>query len=164
MDFISVTTSAQIKQVASLAREIWTEHFTPIIGPAQVEYMLREIQSEPAITEQIRNQGYHYYLLNDNNYIVGYCGIAFKNEVLFLSKLYILKEACGKGIARKTIDHLKSIATERNLVKIVLTVNKNNAGPIAAYEKLGFVNIGPIVQDIGQGFVMDDYKMELHLA
>ena len=69
----------------------------------------------------------------------------------------------GKGIARKTIDFIKTIALERNLGRITLTVNKNNIGPIAAYEKLGFVNTGPVVQDIGGGFIMDDYKMELKL-
>jgi hypothetical protein len=28
------------------------------------------------------------------------------------------------------------------------------------YEKIGFKNVGSLVQDIGSGFVMDDYKME----
>jgi len=163
MHLAPVTTADQIKQVAALARQIWTEHFTPIIGPAQVAYMLREIQSETAITDQIHSKGFYYYLLNDNDQIAGYCGIAFKDDALFLSKLYILKAFRDKGIARKTIDRLRTIATKKNLEKIVLTVNKYNAGPIAAYEKLGFINTGPIVQDIGQGFIMDDYKMELVL-
>lgn len=161
MDLIPVTTADQIKQVAALARQIWTEHFTPIIGSAQVEYMLCEIQSEAAIADQIRNKGYHYYLLDTDSQIVGYCGIAFNDDALFLSKLYILKAFRGKGIARKAIDFLKSIARKKKLDKITLTCNKYNAGPITAYEKLGFVNTGPIVQDIGQGFIMDDYKMEL---
>lgn len=42
----------------------------------------------------------------------------------------------------------------------MLTVNKNNVKAIRAYEKTGFKNIGSLVQDIGNGFVMDDYKME----
>jgi ribosomal protein S18 acetylase RimI-like enzyme len=42
----------------------------------------------------------------------------------------------------------------------VLTVNKNNVNAIKAYEKMGFRNVGSLVQDIGDGFVMDDYAME----
>jgi diamine N-acetyltransferase len=42
----------------------------------------------------------------------------------------------------------------------VLTVNKNNTGAISVYEKIGFRNVGSLVQDIGSGFVMDDYAME----
>jgi RimJ/RimL family protein N-acetyltransferase len=39
-------------------------------------------------------------------------------------------------------------------------VNKNNVNSIKVYEKLGFKKTGPVIQDIGNGFVMDDYKME----
>ena len=31
---------------------------------------------------------------------------------------------------------------------------------IAWYTRMGFRNAGPIVQDIGAGYVMDDYRME----
>lgn len=51
-------------------------------------------------------------------------------------------------------------ARERHLKKIVLTVNKNNLHSIAAYKKLGFTTVESLIQDIGNGFVMDDYKME----
>jgi len=163
MNYTQVITDAQIKMVAGLAREIWTEHFTAIIGADQVSYMLDNIQSENAIAEQIRNKEYTYYLIEENEQPIGYCAIARQENVLFLSKLYILKTMRGKGIARKTIDFIKAIAFEKKLEKITLTVNKNNSGPIEAYEKLGFVNTGPIVQDIGGGFIMDDYKMELKI-
>ena len=163
MDYTQVITDEQIRQTARLAREIWTEHFTAIIGTKQVDYMLDKFQSENAIADQIQNKGYIYYLIKENKQSIGYCGIAEEENALFLSKLYILKTMRGKGIARKTIDFIKTIALERKLERITLTVNKNNIGPIAAYEKLGFVNTGPIVQDIGGGFIMDDYKMELKL-
>jgi ribosomal protein S18 acetylase RimI-like enzyme len=163
MAYTQVITEEQIKTTARLAMEIWTEHFTAIIGADQVEYMLDKIQSENAIADQIQNKGYTYFLIEDNNQAIGYCAIAQQDKTLFLSKLYILKNMRGKGLARKTIDFVKTIALERNLESITLTVNKNNTGPIAAYEKIGFVNTGPIVQDIGGGFVMDDYKMELRL-
>jgi len=41
-----------------------------------------------------------------------------------------------------------------------LTVNKNNSHSIAWYSRMGFTNAGPILQDIGGGFVMDDFRME----
>ncbi len=163
MDYTQVITDEQIRQTAGLAREIWSEHFTAIIGADQVEYMLETIQSEHAITDQIRNKGYVYYLIEDNGQGIGYCAIAHQEDALFLSKLYIRKAMRGKGLARRTIDFIKAIALEKSLGKIWLTVNKGNTGPIAAYEKLGFVKTDSMVQDIGSGFVMDDYRMELKL-
>lgn len=164
MNLIPIKTKAQITCVATLAKEIWTEHFTPIIGPEQVEYMLETIQSEEAVTEQIQTHGFHYYLLEQDGLTVGYCAILFKADALFLSKLYVLKSAREKGVARRTIERLKTIAIEKKLPKIALTVNKNNADAIAAYEKLGFVNFGSVVQDIGGGFFMDDYTMQLNVS
>ena len=163
MNYTQVITDAEIVTVAKLAKEIWTEHFTAIIGADQVDYMLDKFQSEKAITDQIQNKGYIYYLIGEGKLAIGYCAIVEEEDALFLSKLYIRKTMRGKGVARKTIDFIKIIALERNLGRITLTVNKNNIGPIAAYEKLGFVNTGPVVQEIGGGFIMDDYKMELKL-
>jgi diamine N-acetyltransferase len=39
-------------------------------------------------------------------------------------------------------------------------INENQIKTIKTYEKIGFKNLGPVVQDIGNGFVMDDFKME----
>jgi ribosomal protein S18 acetylase RimI-like enzyme len=55
---------------------------------------------------------------------------------------------------------IEELARENKCSKITLNVNKKNAGSIKAYEKYGFNNIGSIVNDIGNGFIMDDYKME----
>ena len=41
-----------------------------------------------------------------------------------------------------------------------LTVNRHNEGFIDFYHRVGFHIACPMVQDIGDGFVMDDYKME----
>jgi GNAT superfamily N-acetyltransferase len=125
--------------------------------------MLDKFQSEDEITDQIQNKGYICYLIAVSKQAIGYDTIVQEEDVLFLNKLYIRKTMRGKGFARKTIKLIKSIALERNPGRITLTVNKNNIGPVAAYEKPGFVNTGLIVQEIGGGFIMDGYKMELKL-
>ena len=48
-----VRDSDEIATVARLAREIWHEYYAPIIGQAQVDYMVPKFQSESAIAEQI---------------------------------------------------------------------------------------------------------------
>ena len=44
---------------------------------------------------------------------------------------------------------------------IRLTVNKYNINTIKAYEKWGFKTVDAVVTDIGSGFVMDDFIMEM---
>ena len=46
----------------------------------------------------------------------------------------------------------------------MFTVNLNNINAIKTYEKLGFINAGPVVADIGNGFVMDDFEMKKSLT
>jgi hypothetical protein len=44
-----------------------------------------------------------------------------------------------------------------------LTVNKQNP-TLDWYRRRGFVCTGSLVQEIGGGFVMDDYRMEKHVV
>ncbi|MFH0977526.1 MAG: GNAT family N-acetyltransferase [Spirochaetota bacterium] len=157
--FIEVKDKNQIDILERLAKEIWTEHYSPIIGKVQVDYMLDKYQSAKAIKNQISNEKFIYYLIYDKNYPSGYIGIQFKEDELFLSKLYVLNLKRNKGFGRKAIQFIVGLAKEKHLNKISLTVNKYNTGTIKAYEKFGFDNLGSVVADIGNGFIMDDYKM-----
>ncbi len=157
--FIAVSTERQIEIVVSLAREIWAEHYIPIIGKAQVDYMLERFQSKQAVSQQIK-RGLLYFLIQEDSECIGYIAVHPKGRELFLSKIYIKSSRRGKGYGRKAVQFAETLAKKRKLNKIVLTVNKNNVNSIKAYEKFGFKNVGSIIQDIGNGFVMDDYKME----
>ena len=152
----------QIKVTVGLAREIWNEYFTAIIGKAQVDYMLDKFQSKKAITEQLEN-GFLYFLIKDNNEAIGYIGVLPKEKKLFLSKLYVRSAERGKGYGREAIRFLEELAIKKGVNRISLTVNKNNSATIEAYKKLGFEVRGHVIQDIGNGFVMDDYEMQKHL-
>ncbi len=157
--FVPVTTEDQMAIVESLAREIWTEHYIPIIGRKQVDYMLDRFQSRRAIAEQIE-AGVLYFLIRAGDQFIGYIAVQLKEDELFLSKIYVRSSERRKGYGKRAVRFAESLARERKLTRIVLTVNKNNTSSIKAYEKTGFKNAGSLVQDIGHGFVMDDYKME----
>jgi ribosomal protein S18 acetylase RimI-like enzyme len=69
----------------------------------------------------------------------------------------------GKGIGGQAMSFLVATAREQGFEHLSLTVNKNNTDSIRVYEKLGFLNAGPLQTDIGQGFIMDDYLMKKKL-
>jgi ribosomal protein S18 acetylase RimI-like enzyme len=156
-----VATPEDIEAVAGLAREIWDQHFTPIIGHAQVDYMLDEFQSVSAIARQIREDGYEYYLLADGGEWAGYFALVGGEDAgsMQLSKLYLKRSRRGRGIGWGVLELIEEECVARGVRELWLTVNKNNAGPIAFYRRVGFSIAEPIVTDIGNGFVMDDYRM-----
>lgn len=163
ISFVEVKTDTDVKIVEKIARSIWEEHYTPIIGAEQVDYMLDKFQSFEAIKNQILD-GYKYYIFKFKENNAGYFAVKpnTKDKSLFLSKLYVDKSYRRYGIAKKAVIYMENMCKETGLNKIWLTVNKRN-NSIAAYNKLGFERTDAIVQDIGKGFVMDDYKMEKYV-
>ncbi|MEM9144380.1 MAG: GNAT family N-acetyltransferase [Bacteroidota bacterium] len=156
------TTSKQLERIAQLAKRIWEEHYAPIIGAAQVAYMLDKFQSVAALRQQLGTGAEYYALMFEAN-AVGYFCIAKRGDSLFLGKLYVLHTHRGKGLARKALDFIVERALEWRCKRIQLTVNKNNTGSIHVYQKMGFKNSGPLVQDIGGGYIMDDFLLEREL-
>ncbi len=164
-NFQPVASETDIAEVARLAGEIWHEHYVPIIGQAQVDYMVSQFQSPRAIASQIAD-GHEYYLIVHQGQHAGYAAVAADRVTssLLLSKIYVKKSLRGHGLGKKVLEFLEDLCRQRGIGTIRLTVNKNNSASIAWYERVGFTNAGPTVQDIGGGFVMDDFKMEKRLG
>jgi|GEM_PF-7806 len=156
-EFMRVESPEQLSALVRLADRIWREHYSPLIGRAQVDYMLDKFQSEAAVSEQL-SEGYIYEMLTLSGAPCGYLAVKSEEKRLFLSKLYIEKSCRGRGFSHTMFSRIEELAA--GLSAIYLTVNKGNDGSIAAYKKLGFEIIDSVVSDIGGGFVMDDYIME----
>ena len=165
-DLRAVKSADEIRQVAMLAHEIWNQHFVRIIGQDQVDYMLREFQSPSAIVSQIA-QGYEYYLVRsvevedfDN---LGYLGLVPDEQSgrIMISKIYVREQNRGSGVGNFLLDQVKQLAVTRNLKTIWLTVNRFNDATVDWYKRKGFVIVDSVKKDIGEGFIMDDYIMEL---
>lgn len=157
-------TDTQVREIADLAKVIWNEHFTPIIGKDQVDYMVEKFQSYPALKEQI-SEGYEYYQIFSGGEFCGYTGIRpGEDNRLFLSKLYLKKESRGHHLATGAFSFLKEICRERGYSAIWLTCNKHNDNSLGVYRHFGFEIIDTQEADIGGGFIMDDYIMEYKIS
>jgi ribosomal protein S18 acetylase RimI-like enzyme len=155
-----VTSAAQVADVARMAREVWNEHYVPLIGQGQVDYMVAKFQSPGAMQSQI-GSGYEYFQIRQGGENVGYAATRHDVAVarVFVSKLYVLAAYRKSGAGRRSLDLIERRARERGATHLWLTVNKANPS-VRAYERLGFRIVEAMVVDIGGGYVMDDYKME----
>ncbi|WP_172196835.1 GNAT family N-acetyltransferase [Saccharibacillus qingshengii] len=155
-----VQTEREMEETAVLAARIWHEYYLFLISKEQIEYMIEKFQSVTAIADQINRQGYTYFLMRNEEAVVGYLAVKEEEGSLFLSKFYIAREYRGRGYASRASEFLERLCEERGLSHIWLTVNRDNRDSIAVYEKKGFRTVREQVADIGNGFVMDDYVME----
>ncbi|MDG1571258.1 GNAT family N-acetyltransferase [Robiginitalea sp. M366] len=161
-DLKPATTPDDCKTLASLADRIWREHYIPIIGKPQVDYMLRTFQSEAAIARQI-SEGMAYYLIYSGHSPAGYFAFEKQGDDLFLSKIYVAREYRGKGLGKASMAYIREQARLQHCKRITLTVNKDNSDSINAYKRMGFYQEAATIKDIGEGFIMDDYLMVLDL-
>lgn len=151
-----------IDQLETLAREIWMEHYSPIIGQDQVEYMLKKFQSKEAMVSQL-TQGYVYFAFYYEDQLAGYLSVEPRESCLFLSKAYVKKNFRGKGIFSVMLEQVEILAKELGKKVIELTVNKQNTRSISIYQSKGFEKVKPAVFDIGGGYVMDDFILQKNI-
>lgn len=157
---IQQVSDTQIQTLAALADEIWHEFFPGIITVGQIDYMVEKFQSAHALRSQIAD-GYRYYFAKIGAETIGYIGIHPEQHLLFLSKLYLKKQFRGHGYGRQMIDFVVQQARELGKSGVYLTVNRGNTNTIAVYHAIGFQTIRTQDADIGSGYVMDDYVMQL---
>ena len=160
-NIIKVESKSHVNAVVKLAREIWEQHFTPIIGAAQVEYMLGKFQSVEAITSQL-DGGWEYYIVTREKEYVGYTGLVpnVLDRKILLSKIYVKNSVRGSGVGNLLLDFIEEMSRERDFKTVWLTVNRFNDSTVEWYLRHEFVITDVVKKDIGSGFFMDDFIME----
>lgn len=162
VEFVPVTANASEKEIQDLsefATAIVREHFNPIIGKAQNDYMIEKFQSPESIRAQIED-GYRYYWVQEDGKHAGFMAFYPRNGKMYLSKFYTYKAFRGHHLAGRMLAFLEEQTRREGLSAIYLNVNKNNSNVIAIYEHLGFQVVSQEKNPIGEGFFMDDYVLE----
>ena len=150
---------AALEAMSALATGIVREHYDPIIGREQNDYMLERFQSVRGIREQLEH-GCNYRFVRLDGRDVGFLAWYRRDDHLYLSKLYLKKDVRGRGLGRQMVGYVRQRAQEAGLREIRLNVNRNNS-TVRIYEKMGFQVIREEKNDIGHGFYMDDFVFSL---
>jgi ribosomal protein S18 acetylase RimI-like enzyme len=152
----------QLPIIIELTKKIWPVAYGTILSKAQLDYMINRFYNENALS-QLMDKGHVFYLAQDENEnFVGFLSFEINSapHKTKIHKIYVLPETQGTGLGRQFFELVKEKAIENNQKAIFLNVNKYNTS-LHFYTKLGFTVIKDEVIDIGEGYVMDDYVMEL---
>lgn len=160
-DRLSPDDPAGIDEMSAMATAIVREHYDPILGTEQNNYMLDMFQSPRAISEQL-GKGYRYYFVREGGRDVGFMAFYPREGSMYLSKLYLYKHERGKGFSHDMIGFVAEKARKEGLGGVELNVNRFNSA-VQIYEKLGFKVIREEKNDIGRGYYMDDYVFRKEL-
>jgi ribosomal protein S18 acetylase RimI-like enzyme len=151
-----------IREIAAIT---WGPTYVPIIGQEQVDYMLKNMYNDGVLLEQMM-QGHVFLIAEIGKKDMGFAGYSITdhdNKVYKLHKLYVLPEAHGKGVGKFLINEIVNAIREAGGKKLQLNVNRENKAK-DFYERAGFQIKETVDLDIGNGFFMNDYVMEMDIS
>ncbi|MBS1920444.1 MAG: GNAT family N-acetyltransferase [Bacteroidetes bacterium] len=156
-------TTDDIALIRELSFKIWPQTYAAIISKEQIDYMMKLMYSKTSLQKQMM-QGSQFIIAYDNEEPVGFAAYQETAPAVFkLLKIYVLLSQQGKGTGKFIIAHIVEKIKSKNAEALQLQVNRNNNARFF-YEKLGFQILKEINLDIGNGFFMNDYVMQLSLG
>ena len=160
---IRPVTPPDVPAISALAREIWQATYPGIITQEQIDFMLEQRYGHERLYDDLEDV--HKWLDQAfyNGRRVGFAFSEIYKGEFKLDKLYIHPDVQRQGVGGQLIEHVAARAKKNGYPCVVLAVNKHNDKAIGSYKKYGFAVRESIVDDIGRGFVMDDFVMEKKL-
>ena len=150
--------------IKEIAYKVWPDAYNGILPLGQVPYMLDLIYSEESLKNQILHLKHRFLILERDGQAVGFASYSNEGGAVFkLNKLYVFTELQGKGAGGMLLNWVIKNIREEHASTLILTVNRNNLNAKNFYEKRGFKVNREVKIDIGGGYFMDDYIMELKL-
>jgi len=149
-----------IPVLCALADRIWREYYPRLLSPAQIDYMLAWMYAPETLRQEL-GRGIFWELALEAQEPVGFVSyeVGGVPRKVKLHKIYLLSRLHGRGVGRALLAHVRRRAAALGAEEVRLNVNKANAQAIRAYERAGYQVVESVTNDIGGGFVMDDYIM-----
>ena len=161
MPVIRKASIQDIPLIRELTFAIWPQTYSHIISKEQIDYMLEMNYSHVSLQKQMEEENAGFIIVYDDMEPIAF---ASYNEsvpqIWKLNKIYIRSSQQGKGIGKFIINYIVDEIRPQHAKALQLQVNRHNKAK-DFYEKLGFTIIESADFDIGNGFFMNDYVMEL---
>ncbi len=163
MPFVRKAAVEDIALIRELTFAVWPQTYAQLLSQQQIDYMLELMYSEPALKKQIAEDGITFIIIYDEQTPVAFAAYnETKPHIWKLHKIYILQSQQGKGTGRFIIDYIVTEIKNQHAKALQLQVKRDNPAQ-HFYKKLGFEIIETADFDIGNGYFMKDYIMQLAL-
>jgi diamine N-acetyltransferase len=161
MPEIRKATVKDIPLIRQLTFVIWPQTYSQLLTKEQIDYMLQLIYSEASLQKQMEIDGCTFIIIYDESEPVAFASYSqTKPQVWKLHKIYVLSSQQGKGTGKFIINFIIEEIKQHNAKTLQLQVKRDNPAQ-DFYKILGFTIIEIADFDIGNGYFMKDYVMEL---
>ncbi len=142
------------------ATAVWHAAYDDLLPPGQVDHMLaNRLRAEALESYLAAADRWLDLALGADHSVIGYssCRLVPEDGMLLLEQIYVHPDYWGGTAADALWSVVRQHACDSGCTTIQLRVNRGNSRAQRYYRKRGFTVTGEIVQDIGGGYVMDDY-------
>ena len=160
---IRAVTPPDVPAISALAREIWQATYPGIITQEQIDFMLEQRYGHERLYDDLEDAHKWLDQAFRGERRVGFAFSEIYRGEFKLDKLYIHPDVQRQGVGGQLIGHVAERARKMGYPCVILQVNKRNEKAINSYMKYGFAVRTTTVDDIGGGYVMDDFVMEKKL-
>ena len=158
---VNKATTSDISLIRQLTFAIWPQTYSAVISKAQIDYMLEQMYNPATLQKQMEEEGCTFIIVYDDKEPVAFSSYNETEPQLWkLNKIYILPSQQGKGTGKFIINYIVDEIKAKQAKALQLQVNRQNKAK-DFYERLGFKIIKTADFDIGNGYFMNDYVMEL---
>lgn len=162
---ITEATPKDFKVIQQIAHKAWPVAYGEILSKNQIDFMLESMYDLEVLNSNYNSKNHRFLIINEFEKPIGFASFEhhyLKTNSTRLHKLYLLPETKGNGYGKLLIDEISRIAVKNNSDTISLNVNRFNHSK-DFYLKMGFEIVGEENLSVGNGYFMDDYKMEKRL-
>ncbi|MCE2705427.1 MAG: GNAT family N-acetyltransferase [Bacteroidota bacterium] len=159
---VQTASLADIELIRELCMQVWPQTYSSILTEEQLAYMLEWMYSPASLAQQMK-EGATFLLLYQEQTPIGYASYQSLQASHFkLHKLYVLPHVQGKGAGRIFLTDLLQRIKELGAHTLELQVNRYNKA-VGFYQQMGFTIRETADIEIGNGFYMNDYIMQIAL-
>ena len=163
---IRKATLEDIDLINRLAWIVFPHTYKELLSQGQIDFMMDWMYSPENLRKQMTEDGHIYYLAFDGSESAGYLSIQPEGEHTYhLQKIYVLPSYQGKKLGKllfnQAIQAIKEVHPEPCQMR--LNVNRYNTNAVEFYQRMGMKKVFEGDFDIGHGYLMTDYIMELDI-
>lgn len=154
--------------IKKIAFDTWPVAYKNILSDGQLQYMLVTMYDVEALISQVEKLSHQFVIaIDDLGSEIGFASFSvFINQPTKykLHKLYVLPNHQGKKVGRMLLNFvLEETKKNKKITSILLNVNRKNDA-VEFYLKNGFYILNEEDNDIGQGYFMNDYVMQIDIC
>jgi ribosomal protein S18 acetylase RimI-like enzyme len=148
--------------VRDLAHHIWPLVYSSMISPEQMSYMLEWMYNPDVLASEF-DKGASFHTFQKEGKDIAYLHLEPVGDfAVKLQKLYVHPQYHGQEIGKQLVMFTVAFTREQGRSLVELQVNRSNPA-VAFYRKLGFEVVDEQDFDIGNGYFMNDYVMQLEV-